>query len=92
MSLISVLLPEPLTPLTGESGEWLVHDYDDRMYAQNKRCGRVFQRRDGTAYDIDAVVFRDPDGSCWTNSDSHRDVAFPYTPRTEVVDRQPEAA
>lgn len=90
--LRTLLRFEPLTPLTGEPDEWVVHDYDDRLYAQNKRCGRVFQRRDGTAYDIDAVVFRDPDGSCWNTGDSARDVTFPYTPTTEIVDRTPEAA
>jgi hypothetical protein len=81
---------EPLTPLTGDDSEWFVHGNDD-CYAQNKRCSHVFKRRDGTAYDIQAVVFRDPDGSTWQNGDSFRDVTFPYVPKTEVVDR-PAAA
>lgn len=78
---------EPLTPLTGAADEWFVHDHDEELYAQNKRCGHVFKRRNGVAYDIDAVAFRDPDGTCWTNGDSRRDVTFPYVPKTEIVDR-----
>jgi hypothetical protein len=85
--LEKVLRFEPLTPLTGEDDEWFVHDHDDECYAQNKRCGRVFKRRNGTAYDIEAAVFRDPDGSCWTGKESRRDVTFPYVPKTEIVDR-----
>ncbi|WP_053225565.1 hypothetical protein [Methylobacterium indicum] len=85
--LDKVLRFEPVTPLTGEDDEWVVHAYDDECYAQNKRCGRVFKRRNGQAYDIEAVVFRDPDGFCWTGADSRRDVTFPYTPATEIVDR-----
>ena len=90
--LQKVLAFEPVTPLTGEDDEWVIHDHDDRCYAQNKRCGRVFKQRDGVAYDIEAVVFRDPDGSCWTGADSHRDITFPYVPKTEIVDRPVAAA
>lgn len=78
---------EPLSPLTGEDGEWLVHDCDHDMFAQNKRCGRIFKRRDGTAYDSGAVVFRAPDGCHFTSSASRRDITFPYTPAREYVDR-----
>lgn len=76
---------EPLTPLTGAEDEWVVLDYADHIRAQNKRCGRVFQRADGTAYDVEGKVFEDLDGSRWTNGDSHTEVTFPYTPKTEVV-------
>jgi hypothetical protein len=90
--LRTLLRFEPATPLTGEDDEWFIHDHDDHCYAQNKRCGRVFKERDGSAYDIDARVFRDPDGSCWTNSDSALPVTFPYVPKTEVVDRPADHA
>lgn len=43
---------KPLSPLTGDDDEWVVHDFSDDMFAQNCRCGSVFKRRDGTAYDI----------------------------------------
>lgn len=83
---------EPLTPLTGFDDEWVKHGHDDNMYAQNKRCSRVFMRRDGSCYDIEAVVFEDPDGSRWNTKDSSREVTFPYTPKTEVVKRTAECA
>lgn len=43
---------KPLAPLSGADDEWVVHDFDDDCYAQNRRCGSVFKRRDGSAYDI----------------------------------------
>lgn len=74
---------EPLTPLTGDDDEWT--EVHDGMF-QNKRCSRVFKGRDGRAYDIDARVFRDPDGVTYTSRDSRVYVTFPYTPSTEIVD------
>ena len=63
---------KPLSPLTGADDEWMVHDYDDEMYAQNVRCGDVFKRRDGSAYSI--------------ASGSRKPIAFPYWPeRAEVM-------
>lgn len=81
---------EPLGPLTGERDEWTTLDYDADMAAQNKRCSHVFKRADGTAYDSEALIFRDPDGSCFTNRESRRDITFPYTPTREYVDRPAE--
>jgi hypothetical protein len=78
---------KPLGPLTGEPSEWCELDYGDDMAAQNKRCGRVFKRKDGTAYDSQGRVFREPDGSCYTNGESRVDITFPYTPTVEYVDR-----
>ncbi len=80
---------EPLSPLTGEESEWTdLSEYGETdMTAQNKRCGRVFKRADSTAYDSEAVVFRDPDGACFTSRESRRDITFPYTPKREYVDR-----
>jgi hypothetical protein len=74
---------KPLVPLTGADDEWT--EVGDGYY-QNKRCSRVF-RKDGEAYDIEGIVFRDPDGSTWTNKDSHVPIIFPYTPTTKIVDR-----
>lgn len=90
--LEKVLAFKPVTPLTGEADEWTAVDSGYDMVAQNKRCFHVFKRADGTAYDINAVIFRDPDGSTWSGSDGSRDVTFPYMPKTEIVDRQPEVA
>ena len=74
---------EPIAPLTGEDSEW--NKISDELY-QNNRSPRVF-KENGRAYDIDGIVFRDPDGCCVTNSNSRVDVTFPYTPKTEIVNR-----
>jgi|SRR5690554_633741 len=77
---------EPMGPLTGEPDEWLWLDYDDEMKAQNKRCGHVFMRADGTAYDSEGRIFRDSDGFCFTSRGSAVDITFPYIPNREYVD------
>ena|SRR5690554_3155914 len=77
---------EPWGPLTGEEDEWKWIDYGDEMKAQNKRCGHVFMRADGTAYDSLGRVFRHPDGACFTSKGSAVDITFPYTPKREYVD------
>jgi hypothetical protein len=75
---------EPLGPLTGEPHEWV--EVGEGMY-QNNRCGAVFKDgMDGKAYYLDGRVFREPDGSCYTNKDSRVFVDFPYVPHTEYVD------
>jgi hypothetical protein len=82
---------EPLGPLTGADDEW--NEVGDGVF-QNRRCSHVFKqadRFDGQPYDIQGRIFRDPDGSCWQNGDSHVPITFPYTPKTEYVDR-PAAA
>lgn len=62
---------KPITPLTGEDDEWVIHDCDG-MYAQNKRCSTVFKAtKDGPAYDID-VEGRPP-------------ITFPYWPERSQV-------
>lgn len=76
---------EPLTPLTGEDGEWMDVTYGDDPCWQNKRCSHVFKGADG-AYDINGRVFREPSGACFTNRDSRVAVTFPYLPTTEYVD------
>jgi hypothetical protein len=81
---------KPITPLTGEDDEWF--EVTDGVY-QNKRYSGLFKqadRFDGKAYDINGKVFRDPDGGTWTNSDSFVPVEFPYTPTTEIVEREEE--
>lgn len=83
--LEKILRFEPVTPLTGEDDEWTALDYEDDMVAQNKRCSHVFKRSDGTAYDIEAVIFEDKDGSRFTSKDSRRDITFPYRPTREYM-------
>lgn len=74
---------EPLTPLTGEHGEWM--EVGDGCF-QNVRCSHVFKDADGKAYDIQGKVFREPSGSCFASRDSRVYVTFPYTPKIEYVD------
>jgi len=74
---------KPLGPLTGEEDEW--EEVNTEMW-QNKRCSHVF--KDLTrAYDIQGKVFRDPDGTTWTNGDSRVTITFPYDPVSVIVDR-----
>lgn len=73
---------EPLTPLTGEDGEWLA--VDEGLY-QNRRAGRVFKDEDG-AYDIEGKVFRQPNGVCFTAAESRVPITFPYVPQSDYVD------
>jgi len=47
---------------------------------------QVFKDADGRAYDIDGRVFREPNGCCYTSSDSRVYITFPYRPKTEYVD------
>lgn len=65
---------KPLSPLTGEDDEW--NDIGDCL--QNKRYPAVFKDKDGTAYNVEGLVFTD-DGAAWyTCSDSRVNVTFPY--------------
>lgn len=80
-ALEKLLRYQPLRPLTGEDSEWV--EVGSGVY-QNNRCSRVF-KENGRAYDIEGRVFEEPDGCCFTSKDSHVDVTFPYTPKTEYV-------
>lgn len=77
---------EPLGPLTGEEAEWTALDYGPDMQAQNNRCGHIFRRADGTAYDGEAVIFREPNGCCFTSFYSRADITFPYEPKRAYAD------
>ena len=82
-SLVEKLMRfEPLTPLTGADDEW--NEVGEGEF-QNRRCSHVFRGKDG-AYDINGRVFREPDGVCFTSSDSFVPVEFPYVPKVEYVD------
>lgn len=85
-ALAPLLRFEPIHPLNGDEDEWAALNYNSDMQAQNKRCGHVFRRADGSAYDGEAVVFREPNGSCFTGMYSRRDITFPYAPRRVYAD------
>ena len=77
-AITRLLAFKPLGPLTGEDTEW--QDIDESELQQNRRRSSVFREKGGRAYDIDALVFRDPDGACYTNGgfDDRKLVEFPY--------------
>lgn len=83
---------EPVSPLTGDDSEW-GEPFDHNGTRQNKRCGRVFMRPDGTAYDSEGRIFYDEyideDGvtrkSHFTCLESRTEVTFPYTPTKEYL-------
>jgi len=79
---------EPLAPLTGEDSEWQQVRGD--MW-QNLRCGHVFKDAEGNAYDGEGRIFREPNGACYTSSESSVPVTFPYTPKRVYVDVPVEA-
>lgn len=83
---------KPIAPLTGEDDEWMkiCDDPPNGPCYQNKRCSSVFKDKNGRTYDINGRVFRDKDGSTWSGKGSDVDITFPYTPKTEIVDRDPE--
>lgn len=86
ISTLSKLLDyEPLAPLTGEDDEW--NDVSEAMGEpcwQNKRCSHVFKDKNG-AYDGEGIIFKEEDGSGYTNHNSRVPVTFPYTPTREYV-------
>ena len=86
-ALDKLLSFQPLRPLTGEPDEWV--EVGPGVF-QNRRCSHVFKEAtqfNGQAYDLNGIVWQDPDGSCFTNSESRVPVEFPYTPRTEYRPR-----
>lgn len=80
----------PLSPLTGEDDEWVVHDYGHGPYAQNRRISSIFKDSDGSCYRIDGRVFQYPShGYRWwlgytSGKASCVDVTFPYDPDTPI--------
>ena len=90
-TLTPLLSFKPLRPLTGEDSEWVLHNFGGECYAQNSRCSHVFKRHDGSAYDSEAVIFREPDGACFHSFHSRRDITFPYSPRRVYADVPLEA-
>lgn len=85
-ALAKLLDFKPIAPLTGADSEW--SEVAEGVF-QNCRCSSVFKsndRFDGQPYDIDAVVFREPSGACFSGRGSSQVITFPYTPRTVYVD------
>jgi len=74
---------DPLTPLTGEDWEWT--EYVDGLY-QNKRMSSVFKDgKDEQAYYLDGNIFRNQDGTTFTNSYSTIPIEFPWYPQESNI-------
>jgi len=71
-----------LTPITDEPDQWV--DHGAGMF-QHKRLSSVFKDHSGV-YDIDGIIFREPDGATYTSKDSRVPVEFPYTQVRKIVD------
>lgn len=74
---------EAISPITGEDSEWI--EVGTGVW-QNKRCSTVFKDTENEPYDIDGIIFREPNGMCYTSIDSRVKVTFPYTPVRKYVD------
>ena len=89
-------LQQPISDLTGSDDEWFCHAFDDETYWQNKRDGAVFMGKDKRPYFLDAIVFRDENGCCFTGMSfgiyceeiisSRQFFKLPCTPKTFYVD------
>jgi hypothetical protein len=85
--LKDILAWKPLSALTGNDDEWC--EVVDGVMWQNKRCSTIFKDTvNGTAYNIDGIVFYDwhtdeetgEKSKCYfTSSDSRVAVTFPHT-------------
>lgn len=85
---------KPLIPIQGTDDEW-GETIDDETY-QNNRLSSVFKKgNDGHPYYIDAIVWREKNGSCFTGSvtdsngediTSRQKIKLPFMPKTFYVD------
>lgn len=78
----------PLSPIMGGDDEWIIHGYDDRCYAQNKRKYNIFKNKQGQAYWADGIIFHEPtidysDFIGLVGSGSAVNIEFPFDPDTE---------
>lgn len=84
---------KPLGPIKCTEDEW--NNVTDTTY-QNKRLSAVFKEgKNGRPYYLDAIVFKDQEGSCYTGSALMKDgsetrsrqlINLPFTPKTFYID------
>lgn len=79
---------EPIAPIQGTDDEWA--DVENDMF-QNKRLSSVFKYgKLGTPYYIDAIVWKDESGACFTGSvegiKSSQSISFPFLPKRIYID------
>ena len=78
---------KPLTPIWGTEDEWMEVDRDmaGGVCYQNRRHSSVF-KDDRRAYQSGGVIFKEPNGSCYSSGASRQTVEFPYVPMVIYVD------
>lgn len=67
----SLLLQEPICPITGIDEEWAnvrEASQDDSMMYQNRRCSALFKGDDGRCWYLDAIVKKTQTGGMWSGS------------------------
>lgn len=92
----SLCMHDPIGPITGCNTEWGKESTSEsEFYFQNKRLGSVFKDDGGRAYFLDAIVFKDQDGACFTGSASFEGKkiysrqyikAFPFNKKTFYIE------
>lgn len=95
---------ETICPITGLDEEWVdVREYGapgDKMKYQNKRLSSAFKNDDGSAYYLDAIVWKNQKGTTWSGSAilpngkvlrCHGGIkSFPFTPKTFTINVREE--
>ena len=85
---------EPLTEILNNESEWMncaFLDKDSGHLFQNKKCFALFKEgKDGKPYYLDAIVWKESDGMCFTGTvegiSSRQQVkSFPFRPKTFYV-------
>lgn len=95
----TLCLQEPICPVTGIDTEWVdVSSMGDgqEMRYQNSRCSALFKNNDGTCYYLDAIIWKEEHGGCYSGRGSTKDgevfysrqfiKSFPFTPKTFYID------
>jgi len=78
---------KPLTPITCSEDEWA--EVGENMYQNTRLAGLFKDGEEGRPYYLNAVVFREKDGSCFTGffrgASSCQYVRLPFTPKTFYI-------
>jgi len=101
-ALKKLLLQRPIMPITGIAEEWMdVAKYAGKNEAeciwQNNRCSALFKNLKEQAWYLDAIIWKEENGSCYSGSawlPNGEDVfysrqlvkSFPFTPKTFYID------
>jgi len=96
-----LMLQNPIMPMTGIDDEWVdvsglgSKDEKECVY-QNRRCSALFKNSEGRSWYLDAIVWKDENGSTWGGMAVMPDgskiygrqyvKSFPFTPKTFYID------